>query len=70
VRDVDDAYTGPPARSVAVLERYGVDYVWVGPAERARYGSVRFDGVAGLRPVFENEAVTIYRVDADRLGVA
>jgi uncharacterized membrane protein len=42
----------------------------VGPAERARYGSVRFDGVTGLTPVFENEAVTIYRVDSDRLGVA
>ncbi|GAB6861541.1 DUF2298 domain-containing protein [Haloplanus litoreus] len=70
VRAVDDAYTGPPARTVAVLERYGVDYVWVGPAERARYGSVGFDGVSGLTPVFENEAVTIYRVDADELGAA
>jgi YYY domain-containing protein len=70
VRDVDAAYTGPPARTVAVLDRYGVDYVWVGPAERERYGSVRFDGVTGLTPVFENEAVTIYRVDSDRLGVA
>jgi YYY domain-containing protein len=70
VRAVDAAYVGPPERTVAVVERYGVDYVWVGPAERARYGSVSFEGVAGLTPVFENEAVTIYRVDADRLGVA
>ncbi|MFB6219892.1 MAG: DUF2298 domain-containing protein, partial [Halolamina sp.] len=68
VRDVDAAYTGPPERTVAVLEAYGVDYVWVGPAERARYGNVSFDGVAGLTPVFENEAVTIYRVDRDELG--
>jgi YYY domain-containing protein len=70
VRDVDDAYAGPPVRTVAVIERYGVDYVWVGPAESARYGSVSFEGVAGLTPVFENEAVTVYRVDHDRLGVA
>ncbi|WP_251344094.1 DUF2298 domain-containing protein [Haloplanus halophilus] len=70
VRDVDDAYTGPPERTVDVLERYGVDYVWVGPAERARYGDVTFAGVSGLTPVFENEAVTVYRVDEGELGVA
>jgi YYY domain-containing protein len=70
VRDVDDAYTGSPERTVAVLDRYGVEYVWVGPAERARYGSVTFAGVEGLTPVFRNEAVTIYRVDEDELGVA
>jgi len=70
VRDVDAAYTGPPERTVAVLERYGVEYVWVGPAERARYGSVTFAGVEGLTPVFQNEAVTIYRVDRTELGVA
>jgi len=63
VRDVDDAYTGSPERTVAVLERYDVEYVWVGPAERARYGTVAFAGVEGLTPVFRNEAVTIYRVD-------
>ncbi|MFB6196552.1 MAG: DUF2298 domain-containing protein [Haloplanus sp.] len=70
VRDVDDAYTGSPARTVEVIRTYGVDYVWVGPAERARYGSVEFGGVTGLTPVFENEVVTIYRVDEERLGVA
>jgi YYY domain-containing protein len=70
VRDVDDAYTGPPERTVAVLERYDVAYVWVGPAERARYGSVTFAGVDGLTPVVRNETVTIYRVDADELGTA
>ncbi|WP_435069945.1 DUF2298 domain-containing protein [Haloplanus sp. C73] len=69
VRDVDAAYTGSPERTVAVLERYDVEYVWVGPAERARYGSVTFEGVEGVTPVFQNEAVTIYRVDEDELGV-
>jgi YYY domain-containing protein len=70
VRDVDDAYTGSPERTVEVLERYDVEYVWVGPAERDRYGSVTFAGVEGLTPVFQNEAVTIYRVDEEELGVA
>jgi len=69
VRDVDAAYTGSPERTVAVLERYDVEYVWVGPAERARYGSVTFEGVDGLTPVFQNEAVTIYRVDEEELRV-
>jgi hypothetical protein len=31
---------------------------------------VTFAGVEGLTPVFENEAVTIYRVDEEELGVA
>jgi YYY domain-containing protein len=70
VRDVDDAYTASPERTVAVLEAYDVEYVWVGPAERARYGNVSFAGVEGLTPVFERGTVTVYRVDADRLGVA
>ena len=70
VRDVDDAYAGSPERTVEVIERYDVAYVWVGPAERARYESVTFEGVDGLTPVFQNEAVTIYRVDEDELGVA
>jgi YYY domain-containing protein len=64
VRAVDDAYTGPPERTVEILDRYGVDYVWVGPAERARYGEVSFAGIPELTPVFENGTVTIYRVDA------
>ena len=68
VRDVDDTYTGSPERRVAVLEAYGVDYVWVGPAERARYGSVTFDGLEGVTVAFENEAVTIYRVEEPRVG--
>ena len=70
VRAVDDAYAGSPERTVDVLERHGVDYVWVGPAERERYGEVSFTDVSGVTPVFENEAVTIYRVDAAELGVA
>jgi len=70
VRAVDDAYTGSPERTTAVLERYGVDYVWVGPAERDRYGEVSFADVSGVTPVFENEAVTIYRVETAELGVA
>mgnify|MGYP000622155342 CR=1 FL=1 len=70
VRDVDRAYTGTPAQTVAVLERYDVAYVWVGPAERARYGSVSFGGVEGVTPVFDTETVTIYRVDEDELSAA
>ncbi|MFB6107544.1 MAG: DUF2298 domain-containing protein [Haloplanus sp.] len=70
VRAVDDLYTASPSRRVAVIRAYDVAYVWVGPAERDRYGQVSFDGLTGVEPVFQQGTVTIYRVDRDRLGVA
>ncbi|ESP89922.1 DUF2298 domain-containing protein [Candidatus Halobonum tyrrellensis] len=69
VRDVDAAYTDANA-TAAVLREYDVRYVWVGPAERARYGAenVRpFDALAGVDPVVETPAVTLYEVDASDL---
>jgi len=62
--DIALVYEGAPAEMVAeVLERYGVEYVLVGPNERSRYGV----GPAALRaletimtPVHENERITIY----------
>jgi YYY domain-containing protein len=38
VRAVDTIYTGTPQERARLLERYDVRYIWVGPAERARYG--------------------------------
>jgi Uncharacterized membrane protein len=38
VRAVDTIYTGSPEERARLLERYDVEYIWVGPAERARYG--------------------------------
>jgi YYY domain-containing protein len=62
VRDVDAIYTGRTDRRAALLRKYDVEYIWVGPAERARYGSVSFAGVEGVERFYETESVTIYRV--------
>ena len=66
VRDVDAMYTGDAATRAALLRAYEVEYVWVGPSERARYGSVAF-GMDGMTIVHRSGNVTIYAVDSDAL---
>lgn len=68
-RDVDAIYTGDSATRARLLAEYDVDYIWVGAAERDRYGSVSFAETPGVEPVFDEGRVTIYRVDHDRLTV-
>jgi YYY domain-containing protein len=62
-RDVPVIYTTPHVpTATALLEHYGVDYVFVGPAERRLYagpGLDKFD--AFLEPVFEEGEVRVYR---------
>ncbi|MFB6151547.1 MAG: DUF2298 domain-containing protein [Haloarculaceae archaeon] len=57
-------YTGSTAERAAALRAFDVRYVYVGPVERERYGDPSF---ADLPVAFENERVTIYRVDRERL---
>ena len=65
---VGTLYGSPdPERALEVIDRYGVEYVYVGELERAYYpedGIAKFrDGLMGyLEPVYEAERVTIYRV--------
>ena len=59
--------TEDPARALAVIERYDVDYVYVGELERRYYpeaGIAKFEGALRpfLEPVYANEEVTLYRV--------
>ena len=62
-------YEGAPNRQTALAERYDLRYVYVGPAERARY-----DVTVGKRPwtevAKEFEAVTVYRVNATTLAAS
>jgi YYY domain-containing protein len=69
VAAVDALYTGSPDAAATVIREHDVEYVWVGTAERARYGSelVDFRERAGYEVAFENEAVTVYRVEASAL---
>lgn len=65
VTAVETIYTGDPAAQRHQLEAFDVRYVYVGPAERARY-DLALDGRDALDPVAESEdwpTVTIYRVE-------
>jgi len=65
---VNDIFTGPRDRQVALLAEYDVEYIYVGPNERSRYGAQM--GVAGIQGVSvaqEFGAVTIYAVDQNAL---
>ena len=65
---VDRAYTDRTA-TVAVLREHDVSYVWVGQAERNRYGAsrVEFDRIAGVEPVVDKNGVVVYRVEQSEL---
>ncbi len=51
--------------AASVLRQHDVTYVYVGPTENDTYGTTLrdFDGKRGLSTAFENERVTIYRVN-------
>jgi uncharacterized membrane protein len=49
-----------------LLERYGVDYVYVGTLERRAYDAASLDKFAALGSVvFEQGEVTIYRISTN-----
>ena len=67
-RDVHLLYeTANPEKARELLTKYGVEYVYVGPLERAYYGAdglAKFEDMVGedLERVFRTGQVTIYRV--------
>jgi len=58
VADVRTIYEGPPPEERRLLERYDVEYIYVGPAERARYDL----NLPELPVAHESGDVRIYRV--------
>ena len=62
VADVETIYTGEPAAQRRLIGQYGVEYVYVGPAEQARYGDITVGQLDGVRAV-ERGDVTIYVVE-------
>lgn len=68
IDDVNTMYTGDRAERIELLDRYEVEYVYVGPQERARYGGVEFSSLPGVSVAFQNDDVTIYRVDQSALS--
>lgn len=68
VRDVDAIFeTGDRLTRAALLKRYGVEYVYVGPIERERYDVRSYDREPGITVAYEDEWVTIYRVNESGL---
>lgn len=60
--DVQAIYSLPDwTATAALLDRYGVDYVYIGPMERARYSQAVGDKFAQHLPaVFSNSEVSVY----------
>jgi len=67
-RDADNIYKlTDPAETIKLLAKYAVDYVYVGPFERAVYAAealAKFDAMLGqeLELVYDMDGVRIYRV--------
>ncbi|WP_411968030.1 DUF2298 domain-containing protein [Haloferax sp. YSSS75] len=62
VRDVDAMYVGNESTRTRLVREYDVQYVWVGPGERARYGEIETD-VPWLTPVHRSGSVVVYEVE-------
>ncbi|MGM0398786.1 MAG: DUF2298 domain-containing protein [Halobacteriota archaeon] len=68
VRDVDAIFETSEAQSrSALLDRYHVEYIYVGPVERDRYDVRAYDEEQGISVAYEDEAVTVYRVNGSEL---
>ena len=62
VEDVRTIYTGSEGQQHQLLDRYNVRYIYIGPNERALYDVSSLADHSALTVVFQNEAVTVYRV--------
>lgn len=64
--DISTLYASPDrAAAQRIIDRYNVDYVYVGPLERATYpaeGLAKFHASADWPPVYDRNGVTILRV--------
>ena len=65
VRDVEIIYETTEHRSrMALLEKYDVTYIYVGPIERSRYDPPDFAREPNVTTAYADDGVTIYRVRA------
>ncbi|MFB6105324.1 MAG: DUF2298 domain-containing protein [Halobacteriaceae archaeon] len=62
-RDVRLLYAGDTELTTAMLDRYDVRYIYVGPRERAAYPVWNYSRIDGVTVAFHTEAVTIYQVN-------
>jgi len=62
-RDIRLLYAGDAALTTAMIDEYGVEYIYVGPRERAAYPVWDYSRIDGVTVAFQSEAVTIYAVN-------
>lgn len=67
IREVEAIYMGEPANQRELLAKHDVQYIYVGPVERARYRAITIDEVEAVREVASWEGVRIYTVDHSAL---
>ena len=63
----DAMFQASADRRAELLAEYDVDYVYVGPNERERYGDVSFENVPGVSVARQFEGATIYEVNQSQL---
>lgn len=64
---VDRIYSGGPAERARTLREHGVDYIWVGDAERERYCPIDYSREPGISVAFRSGDVTVYAIDRSNL---
>ena len=75
ISDVDTIYaTADLSEAIQLLERYQVEYVYIGPVERLYYpatGLEKFEALVGkgLAVFFQSPQVTVYQVTSEAIGV-
>ena len=63
IQDIATLYTTPSwSTALAVIERYGIDYVILGEVERGTYLVDETKFAANMIPVLESATVTIYQL--------
>ncbi|MFB6200711.1 MAG: DUF2298 domain-containing protein [Halorhabdus sp.] len=67
VEDVETIFTGDPPAQRSLLAAYDVQYVYVGPLERAAYPEMTVTDLRAVTVAKQWDTVTIYRVDQSTL---
>lgn len=62
-QDVELLYTGNADVTTAMIDKYNVRYIYVGPREREAYATWDYSQIDGVTVAFQNDAVTIYAVN-------
>lgn len=71
VNDVQILFdTGEPESRAVLLEKYDVEYIYVGPIERERFDTTAYEREPGISIAYMDEHVTIYRVDQAELSAS